>query len=127
MTHTTPTFVATVCPFDNQACTDSHPLARVRYTNGRTFTGWRYVRHHDLGAQTGQQLPYWQIVDTHARHIATQIREMSARGEVPDITDFAQLRDHFDANAGWGPDIDALDPATFAAIAWRVTELLRYH
>ena len=117
-------FIASVRLFDNQACTDNHPLARVRYGRRDAFTGWRHIRHDDLEAATGHSQSFRQSVDDHAQFIVSRIRQMVAGG-LPAITDFGELHDHFDANVGWSEQIDELDPFTWAWITWRVTDILR--
>lgn len=123
---TAATFVASVRPFDSIAHTDAHPLARVHFGRGLEFTGWQFVRHEHLHATTGHPLDYWEAIDAYATAICHHITDMTATGHLPAITDFAQLHDHFDANTGWGPEIDALPPAMWTAIQWRVTARLRW-
>lgn len=65
------------------------------------------------------------VIEGVAADIADRIRDMKDFGELPeDLTRFAQLHDHFDANTGWGDDIDALDPATWARVQAHVDYLL---
>lgn len=73
-------------------------------------------------------------IDSHARNILEQIRDMQANGvqvsgelrHVPkDLTEFSDLHDIFDANVGWGDDIDALDLDDFPDVIDRVATLLR--
>lgn len=118
-------YIASVRPADNVACSDNHPLARVRFSNGKEFIGWRHVRHDQLTAQTGRPLEYWQRIDAMAAQIVSQIHDMIGQRRIPRITEFSELHHHFDANTGWGNHIDALSPQDWAAVQWRVTDRLR--
>jgi hypothetical protein len=61
----------------------------------------------------------------YAQQVFTQIREMQIDNELPqDITTFSQLHDHFDANTGWGDEIDNLPPEVWARVQVCVNEML---
>ena len=110
----------------NNACTDNHPLARVRYGYRRRMRGWTYIRHDDLTAATGHDLTYWQQLHTHAEAIVARIAELNAAGILPRVTDFVELHNYFDADTAWGAAIDDLDAEAWAHTQWLVTDLLRF-
>lgn len=118
-------YIASVRPGDNVACSDNHPLARVRFSNGKEFIGWRHVRHDELAAHTGRTLEYWQHIDALAACVVGQIQQLVNQRRIPRVTEFSELHGHFDANTGWGNDIDALTSQDWAAVQWRVTDRLR--
>ncbi|MCF6391260.1 hypothetical protein A5731_27370 [Mycolicibacterium conceptionense] len=118
-------YIATVKPFDAVSPSDHQPLARVRYTNGKTFVGRDTVRHIDVHRETGQPVEHWMRIDGYAREIVSQISTLVADGAVSPVACFTELRYHLDADTGWSPAIDALSDEDWAAVQWRVTDLLR--
>jgi hypothetical protein len=65
-------------------------------------------------------------IDDHAEQVLTRIREMQIDNELPqDITRFAQLHDHFDANVGWGDATDKLPADDWIDVQHRVDALLQ--
>lgn len=53
------------------------------------------------------------------------IRDMQNNGELPEgIHDFGQLHEHFDANVGWGDEVDSLERHDWVVVQGRVHELL---
>jgi hypothetical protein len=63
-------------------------------------------------------------IEVFAADVFTQIREIEQLGDLPHITEFSQLHDYFDANVGWGDQIDTLDPEAWAAVQEGVNSLL---
>ncbi len=118
-------YVAAVRPFHAVSADDHHPVARVRLTNGLTYLSWHHVRHDDLANVTHRPVTYWIHIDQHARDVVARIRELTATGAVPQVMCFTELRHHIDPNNGWTPAIAALPPEDWAAVQYRVTDILR--
>lgn len=66
--------------------------------------------------------PERDVVEAAAA-VFTKIHAMRAEGTIPAVSSFAELHDHFDANTGWGDDIDALPPETWAAVTTQVDRM----
>lgn len=65
-------------------------------------------------------------IDRMAAQIVAEIARMQDCGELPAaLRDFGDLHDHFDANVGWGDEIDGLDTADWAAVQQRVNIFMR--
>ncbi len=47
------------------------------------------------------------------------------QGTIRQVTCFTELRSQIDADAGWSPEVDALPKEDWAAVQWRVTDILR--
>ncbi|MBU8841533.1 hypothetical protein [Mycolicibacterium goodii] len=118
-------YVAAVKPYAAVSPSDRQPLARVRYTNGTTFIGHDLLRHVDLHRETGRPVDYWLGIDRLARQVVDQIEGLVRDGTVPQVTCFSELHSRIDANVGWSPEIDTLPPEDWAAVQWRVTDILR--
>jgi hypothetical protein len=112
--------------FDNVACADSAPLARVRFGERGHVTGWTHVRHDALAAATNHDYTYWATLHEHAETIVDRINRLVDDGQLPRITDFAELHDHGDANVGWSEEIDALEHEAWVHTQWLVNDLLRF-
>lgn len=101
--------------------------ARVRYTNGHRFTGYRDVPTTDLATVTGHDLTYWRRLNTEAHTIIAKITYLMFSGTIPRrVTDFSELHAFFDANTGWSPSIDQLDNDQWIYVQWLVTDILRF-
>lgn len=118
-------YVAAVKPYAAVSPSDRQPLARIRYTNGKTFVGHHVMRHIDLHRETGRPVDYWLAIDRLAREIRAQIDTLVKQGTIHQVTCFSELRSQIDADAGWSPEVDALPKEDWAAVQWRVTDILR--
>ena len=118
-------YVAAVKPYSAVSPSDRQPLARVRYTNGKTFVGHHVVRHIDLLRETGRPAEYWLVIDRLAREVVEQIDNLASQGTIRQVVCFSELRYQIDADTGWSPEVDALPAEDWAAVQWRVTDILR--
>lgn len=118
-------YVAAVKPYSAVSPSDRQPLARVRYTNGKTFVGHHVVRHIDLLRETGRPAEYWLVIDRLAREVVGQIDNLASQGTIRQVVCFSELRYQIDADTGWSPEVDALPAEDWAAVQWRVTDILR--
>ncbi|MGV0654951.1 hypothetical protein ABQE48_13890 [Mycolicibacterium thermoresistibile] len=118
-------YVASVAPNAAVSPSDRQPLARIRYTNGKTFVAHQFVRHIDVHRETGRPVDYWQEIDSYARQVAAQISQMTSHGTLQPVACFSELHYQIDPNAGWSPTIDNLPTEDWTAVQWRVTDLLR--
>lgn len=65
-------------------------------------------------------------VDRLARAMVAQVDAMKRDGTVPaELRDFADLHEHFDANVGWGDEVDALALDDWRDVQNRAHELLQ--
>lgn len=118
-------YVAAVKPYAAVSQSDRQPLARIRYTNGKTFVGHHVVRHIDLHPETGRPVDYWLAIDRLARQVVSQIDTLVSQGTVCPVVCFSELRNQIDVDTGWSPEVDALPTEDWAAVQWRVTDILR--
>ena len=118
-------YVAAVKPYSAVSPSDRQPLARVRYTNGKTFVGHHVVRHIDLLRETGRPAENWLVIDRLAREVVEQIDNLASQGTIRQVVCFSELRYQIDADTGWSPEVDALPAEDWAAVQWRVTDILR--
>ena len=118
-------YVAAVKPYAAVSPSDRQPLARVRYTNGKTFVGRHVMRHIDLYRETGRPVDYWLAIDRLAHEGRAQIDTLVNQHTIRQVTCFSELRSQIDADAGWSPEVDALSREDWAAVQWRVTDILR--
>ena len=101
--------------------------ARIRYTNGHTYTGFRDVHTADLAAATGHDLDYWRHLNIAANTIIAAISYLTQTGTIGrPVTDFGELHDFVDANTGWSKSIDQLDHDQWTYVQWLVADLLRF-
>lgn len=123
----TPTYVATVAPFETAATEDSAPLARIRYINDHdTFVHVTRVQHDALAAVTGYGVDFWLRVDTLARQVHRYILELVATRESRHVTTFQELsREHRDKISN-SPELADLGPTGQLYLRLRVTDLLRF-
>ncbi len=131
MTATQPqqTYLACVRLFDKPDSTGMFidDTARIRYTNGRTYTGRRDVPLAALDALTGHDLDYWRELNIAANTILQAITYLTYTGTIRrPITEFGELHDFVDANTGWPGGIDHLDQDQWIYVQWLVTDLLRF-
>jgi hypothetical protein len=118
-------YVAAVKPYAAVSPSDRQPLARVRYTNGKTFVGRHVMRHIDLYRETGRPVDYWLAIDRLAHEVRAQIDTLVNQHTIRQVTCFSELRSQIDADAGWSPEVAALSREDWAAVQWRVTDILR--
>lgn len=118
-------YVAAVKPYAAVSPSDRQPLARVRYTNGMTFVGRHVMRHIDLYRETGWPVDYWLAIDRLAHEVRAQIDTLVNQHTIRQVTCFSELRSQIDADAGWSPEVAALSREDWAAVQWRVTDILR--
>ena len=118
-------YVAAVKPYAAVSPSDRQPLARVRYTNGMTFVGRHVMRHIDLYRETGRPVDYWLAIDRLAHEVRAQIDTLVNQHTIRQVTCFSELRSQIDADAGWSPEVAALSREDWAAVQWRVTDILR--
>lgn len=101
--------------------------ARIRYTNGHTYTGFRDVPTAHLAALTGHDFDYWRQLNIAANTIIVAIGYLRMAGTIGRrVTDFSELHDFVDANTGWSKSIDQLDQDQWTYVQWLVTDLLRF-
>jgi len=118
-------YVAAVKPHAAVSPSDRQPLARVRYTNGQTFVGHHLLRHIDLHRETGRPVDYWLAIDRLARQVVSQIDTLVSQRTIRQVVCFSELRYQIDVDTGWSPEVDALPTEDWAAVQWRVTDILR--
>ena len=60
-----------------------------------------------------------------AAEVRAQIDTLVNQHTIRQVTCFSELRSQIDADAGWSPEVDALPREDWAAVQWRVTDILR--